>query len=197
MDREDLVAEQCIGHLTDSGQLHPPPAGRVLPPAEQRWKGAQGRGDQGGGCTSKQSSPASPRTGLLIFTDMGRVYGFRAWETPLASRYGRGTHIRNLLTKIRDDEAVISILPMARELIEKPEGNYLIFATKNGRIKRSRLSEYVKINRNGKVRTQIRDRGRHPRPSQAGHGRRPRRPRLGRRICLQIPPLPCQNADPP
>jgi DNA gyrase subunit A len=39
---------------------------------------------------------------------------------------------------------------MARELIEKPEGNYLIFATKNGRIKRSRLSEYVKINRNGK-----------------------------------------------
>ena len=86
---------------------------------------------------------------LLIFTDMGRVYGLRAWETPSASRYGRGSHIRNLLTRIRDDEKVVSILPMNRSLIEDPEGHYLIFATANGRIKKSRLSEYVKINRNG------------------------------------------------
>ena len=27
---------------------------------------------------------------LLIFTDQGRVYGLRAWETPSASRYGKG-----------------------------------------------------------------------------------------------------------
>jgi len=48
---------------------------------------------------------------LLIFTDMGRVYGLRAWETPSASRYGRGSHIRNLLGGIREEEKVISILP--------------------------------------------------------------------------------------
>ena len=90
------------------------------------------------------------RDRLLIFTDQGRVYGLRAWETPLASRYGRGTHIRNLLQGIRDDEKVISILPMNRDLIEEPEGNYLIFATSQGRVKRSRLSDYVRINRNGK-----------------------------------------------
>ena len=87
---------------------------------------------------------------MLIFTDMGRVYGLRAWETPSASRHGRGSHIRNLLGGIRDEEKVISILPLSRELIENPEGNYLMFATTNGRIKKSRLSEYVKINRNGK-----------------------------------------------
>jgi DNA gyrase subunit A len=81
---------------------------------------------------------------------MGRVYGLRAWETPSASRYGRGSHIRNLLGGIRDEEKVISILPLSRELIESPEGNYLMFATTNGRIKKSRLSDYVKINRNGK-----------------------------------------------
>ena len=69
---------------------------------------------------------------------------------PSASRYGRGTHIRNLLGGIRDEEKVISILPMNRDLINSPEGHFLIFATKNGRIKRSYLSEYVKINRNGK-----------------------------------------------
>jgi len=45
---------------------------------------------------------------------------------------------------------VISILPLDRSLIEKPEGHYLIFATAKGRIKKSRLSEYARINRNGK-----------------------------------------------
>jgi len=39
---------------------------------------------------------------------------------------------------------------MNKELIDNPDGHYLIFSTLNGRIKRSRLSEYVKINRNGK-----------------------------------------------
>ena len=74
---------------------------------------------------------------LLIFTDKGRVYGLRAWETPSASRYGKGSHIRNLLGGIRDDEKVISILPMERSLIENPEGHFLMFATANGRIRRA------------------------------------------------------------
>ena len=87
---------------------------------------------------------------LLIFTDQGRVYGLRAWETPAASRYGKGTHIRNLLEGIRDGEKVVSILPLKRDLIENPEGHYIIFATSQGRVKRSHLSDYVRINRNGK-----------------------------------------------
>ena len=45
---------------------------------------------------------------------------------------------------------MISILPMNKQLIDEPDGHYLIFSTLNGRIKRSQLSEYVKINRNGK-----------------------------------------------
>jgi DNA gyrase subunit A len=149
MDREDLVAERALViSLTQDNYI------RHLPVEAFRLQNRGGKGLKGV-ATKDEDAPAAivtcfSKDRLLIFTDKGRVYGLRAWETPLASRYGRGTHIRNLLTKIRDDEAVISILPMARELIEKPEGNYLIFATKNGRIKRSRLSEYVKINRNGK-----------------------------------------------
>ena len=149
MDREDLVAERALViSLTQDNYI------RHLPVEAFRLQNRGGKGLKGV-ATKDEDAPAAivtcfSKDRLLIFTDKGRVYGLRAWETPLASRYGRGTHIRNLLTKIRDDEAVISILPMDRELIEKPEGNYLIFATKNGRIKRSRLSEYVKINRNGK-----------------------------------------------
>ena len=149
MDREDLVAERALViSLTQDNYI------RHLPVEAFRLQNRGGKGLKGV-ATKDEDAPAAivtcfSKDRLLIFTDQGRVYGLRAWETPLASRYGRGTHIRNLLQGIRDDEKVISILPMDRELIENPEGNYLIFATSQGRIKRSRLSDYVRINRNGK-----------------------------------------------
>ncbi len=149
MDREDLVAERALViSLTQDGYI------RHLPVEAFRLQNRGGKGLKGV-ATKDEDAPAAivtcfSKDRLLIFTDQGRVYGLRAWETPLASRYGRGTHMRNLLKGIREDEKVISILPMARELIDDPEGNYLIFATGQGRIKRSKLADYVRINRNGK-----------------------------------------------
>jgi DNA gyrase subunit A len=87
---------------------------------------------------------------LLIFTDQGRVYGLKAWETPIGSRQSRGSHIRNLLESLREDENIVTILPVSRELLEEPDEHYLLFATKLGLIKKTALSEYVRINRNGK-----------------------------------------------
>jgi len=149
MDREDLVPEEAIViSLTTDNYI------RHLPVEAFRLQNRGGKGLKGV-ATKNEDAPAAivtcfSKDRLLIFTNQGRVYGLRAWETPLASRYGRGTHIRNLLQGIRDDEKVISILPINRELIENPEGNYLIFATSQGRVKRSKLSDYAKINRNGK-----------------------------------------------
>ena len=148
MDREDLVAEEAfVISLTQDNYI------RHLPVEAFRLQNRGGKGLKGV-ATKEEDAPSKivtcfSKDRLLIFTDMGRVYGLRAWETPSASRHGRGSHIRNLLGGIRDEEKVISILPLSRELIENPEGNYLMFATTNGRIKKSRLSEYVKINRNG------------------------------------------------
>ena len=149
MDREDLVAEQAIViSLTQDNYI------RHLPVEAFRLQNRGGKGLKGV-ATKDEDTPSKivtcfSKDRLLIFTDMGRVYGLRAWETPSASRYGRGTHIRNLLRGIREEERVISILPLSRSLVENPEGSYLMFATSKGRIKKSRLSEYVKINRNGK-----------------------------------------------
>ena len=149
MDREDLIEERAIViSLSEDNYI------RHMPVEAFRVQNRGGKGLKGV-TTKDEDFPKSILTcfskdRLLIFTDQGRVYGLRAWETPSASRYGRGTHIRHLLGGIRDEEKVISILPLNRDLINSPEGHFLIFATKNGRIKRSYLSEYVKINRNGK-----------------------------------------------
>ena len=149
MDREDLVAERALViSLTQDNYI------RHLPVEAFRLQNRGGKGLKGV-ATKDEDAPSKivtcfSKDRLLIFTDKGRVYGLRAWETPSASRYGKGSHIRNLLGGIRDDEKVISILPMERSLIENPEGHFLMFATANGRIKKSKLSEYARINRNGK-----------------------------------------------
>ncbi len=149
MDREDLVAEEAIViSLTTDNYI------RHLPVESFRLQNRGGKGLKGV-ATKEEDAPSKivtcfSKDRLLIFTDKGRVYGLRAWETPSASRYGKGSHIRNLLGGIRDDEKVISILPMERKLIENPDGHFLMFATANGRIKKSKLSEYARINRNGK-----------------------------------------------
>ena len=166
MDREDLVEERAIViTLSENNYI------RHLPTEAFRTQGTGGKGLKGV-TTKEEDRPQAiitcfSKDRLLIFTDKGRVYGLKAWETPIASRQAKGSHIRNLLEGIRDDESVVSILPISKELIEevtekslnikveegekKPaSGYFLLFSTKCGLIKKTDLKEYVKINRNGK-----------------------------------------------
>ena len=149
MDREDLIEERAIAiTLSEDNYI------RHLPVESFRVQNRGGKGLRGV-TTKDEDTPqlivtCFSKDRLLIFTDQGRVYGLKAWETPQGSRLSRGGHIRNVLGSLREDENIISLLPISKDLLEEPGGNYLIFATKNGRIKRSNLSEYVKINKNGK-----------------------------------------------
>ena len=149
MDREDLIEERAIViTLSNDNYIRHSPveAFRV-----------QNRGGKGlkGVATKNEDTPqliltCFSKDRLLIFTDQGRVYGLKAWETPLGSRHSRGSHIRNLLSSLREDENIVTILPLSRELLEEPTGHFLLFATKLGLIKKTKLEEYVKINKNGK-----------------------------------------------
>ena len=149
MDREDLIEERAIViTLSEDNYI------RHTPVETFRTQNRGGRGLKGV-TTKTEDTPQLITTcfskdRLLIFTDQGRVYGLKAWETPLGSRHSRGSHIRNLLESLREDENIVSILPLSRELLEEPEGHFLMFATKLGLIKKTALSEYVRINRNGK-----------------------------------------------
>ena len=149
MDREDLIQERAIViTLSEDNYI------RHMPVETFRTQNRGGRGLKGV-TTKTEDTPQLITTcfskdRLLIFTDQGRVYGLKAWETPLGSRQSRGSHIRNLLKSLREDENIVSILPLSRELLEEPDDHYLMFATKLGLIKKTALSEYVRINRNGK-----------------------------------------------
>jgi len=149
MDREDLIEERAIAiTLSEDNYI------RHLPVENFRLQNRGGKGLKGV-TTKEEDTPkliitCFSKDRLLIFTDQGRVYGLKAWETPLGGRLSKGGHIRNLLQSLREDENIVSLLAISKDLIENPEGNYLMFATKNGRIKRSNLSDYVKINKNGK-----------------------------------------------
>jgi DNA gyrase subunit A len=149
MDLEDLIAEQPIVISLSQGNYL-----RHTPAEEFRLQNRAGKGLKGV-ATKDEDHPQSihacfSKDRLLIFTDQGRVYGLRAWETPRASRYSKGSHVRNLLEGFRPEENIVGILPISRAKIEEPEGHDLVFATALGRIKRTALIEYVRINRNGK-----------------------------------------------
>ena len=164
MDREDLIEERAIViTLTNDNYI------RHLPAESFRMQNRGGKGMKGVQ-TKNEDFPTTlitcfSKDRLLIFTNRpatkkdkddnevpyieGRVYGLKAWETPQGSRTSRGSHIRNILG-LKDDEHVVSIIPLNKELIEEPTGHFLAFATRKGVIKKSNLSDYVKINRNGK-----------------------------------------------
>ncbi len=81
---------------------------------------------------------------IMFFTNFGRVYRLKAYEIPEAGRTARGTAIINLLL-LQPGEKITAVIAIK----EFGDQNYLTMATKNGIIKKTRLSEYVNIRKNG------------------------------------------------
>lgn len=84
---------------------------------------------------------------ILFFSNKGRVYRMKGYEIPEFSRQSKGLPIVNLL-QLEKDENISSIveIPAEREDIK-----YLVFATKNGIVKRTDISEFDSIRKSGKI----------------------------------------------
>lgn len=82
---------------------------------------------------------------LLFFTTKGKVYAIKAYEVPEAQRTAKGRSIVNLIM-LDADEKVSAVIPRG----ENAQG-YLVMATKQGLIKKTDLSEFERINKNGKI----------------------------------------------
>ena len=84
-------------------------------------------------------------TDLLIFTTFGKVYRIRAHQIPELSKQAKGIPFINLIS-IEKTEKVVSLLT----LDDYKEGDFLITVSKRGIIKKTPITEYSRINRNGK-----------------------------------------------
>jgi DNA gyrase subunit A len=82
---------------------------------------------------------------VLFFTTLGRVYQLKAYELPEGSRHSKGKAVVNLLPKLKENEKVQSFLPL-RDLATD---GWLLFATRNGLVKRTNLAEFQNIRTNG------------------------------------------------
>ena len=83
---------------------------------------------------------------VLFFTNMGRVYRLRGYEIPDTTRQARGTALVNLLT-LPPGEQVTAVFPVRHFEGER----YLVMVTKRGVIKKTKLSEFANVRRNGLI----------------------------------------------
>nr|WFO05388.1 DNA gyrase subunit A [Staphylococcus aureus] len=90
---------------------------------------------------------------LLFFTNKGRVYKLKGYEVPELSRQSKGIPVVNAIEL--ENEEVISTMIAVKDL--ESEDNFLVFATKRGVVKRSALSNFSRINRNGKIAISFRE----------------------------------------
>ncbi|MBP3088276.1 DNA gyrase subunit A [Corynebacterium sp. sy017] len=80
---------------------------------------------------------------ILFFTNFGRVYRLKAFELPEATRTARGQHVANLL-EFQPEERIAQVI----KIQSYEDAPYLVLATAQGRVKKSRLSDY-ESNRSG------------------------------------------------
>ena len=145
VDIEDLIPqEECVLTLTNFGYV-------------KRQKTdtyhIQHRGGRGvSGMTRREEDVASDmfvinsHDYVLFFTNLGRVYRLKCYEIPEGSRTSKGMNIANLLP-IAQDEKVTSMIKVP----EFDEESYLCMVTRNGIIKRTKLSEYNTARKGGVI----------------------------------------------
>ena len=89
---------------------------------------------------------------VMFFTNLGRVYRLKVYEIPEASRTARGTAIINLL-QLNPGEKISAVIPVTTY----DEDHNLFMVTKKGIVKKTCVTEYVNIRKNGLIAISLRD----------------------------------------
>ncbi|MEX1175375.1 MAG: DNA gyrase subunit A [Mycobacterium sp.] len=89
---------------------------------------------------------------ILFFTTQGRVYRTKAYDLPEALRAARGQHVANLLA-FQPDERIAQVI----QIKSYEDAPYLVLATRNGLVKKSRLSDFDSNRTGGIVAVNLRD----------------------------------------
>ncbi|MDU9269101.1 DNA gyrase subunit A [Staphylococcus coagulans] len=152
LEDEDLIPEeQIVITLSHNNYI------KRLPASTYRSQNRGGRGVQGMNTLEddfvSQLVTTSTHDHILFFTNKGRVYKLKGYEVPELSRQSKGIPIVNAI-ELESDENISTMIAV-KDL--ESEEDFLVFVTKKGLIKRSALSNFNRINRNGKIAIKFRD----------------------------------------
>jgi DNA gyrase subunit A len=138
LEIEDLIQEQdVIITITRAGYV------KRLAMEAYRRQGRGGKGVIGGNLKEddiiSQVFTTTTHHWLLVFTNKGKVYRVKVHEVPEATRQARGTYVANLPgMAFGSDERIAAVI----DIKDYEDGKYLVFATKNGLVKKTALPEY-------------------------------------------------------
>jgi DNA gyrase subunit A len=152
LDMEDLIADQqMVITITKSGYI------KSLPLATYRKQHRGGVGVTGmemkDGDFIEHLFVCSTHDYLLFFTNRGKVYRSKVYELPEAARTAKGRSLNNFLP-LREGERVEAVI----DTRDFSEGGYLVFATREGQIKKTEFTAYnTPIKADGIIAIKIRD----------------------------------------
>ncbi|MEV4953845.1 DNA gyrase subunit A [Paenarthrobacter nitroguajacolicus] len=151
MSMEDLIPEEeMVVTITRGGYVKRTRSDNYR--SQQRGgkgiKGAQLRGDD----VVEHFFVTTTHHWLLFFTNLGRVYRAKAYELAEAGRDAKGQHVANLLA-FQPDEHIAQVL----DLRDYQQAPYLVLATKNGLVKKTRLEDYDTNRTAGVIAINLRD----------------------------------------
>jgi DNA gyrase subunit A len=92
---------------------------------------------------------ANTHVPLLFFSSRGQVYKSKVWRLPLAPPNGRGKSLKNFLP-LSEDERITTVMPLPEDEAAWDTLD-VMFATETGNVRRNKLSDFVQVNRNGKI----------------------------------------------
>lgn len=143
VDVEDLIpVEDCVVTLTNIGYIKRQPISEYKP---------QKRGGKGVSAIKQRDEDfiqemfiSSTHDDVLFITGKGIMYKLRCYEIAEGSKQSRGVNVINMLP-LAEDEKIAAMI----KTTDYEDGKFLIMVTKNGKIKRTPLSAYKNVRKNG------------------------------------------------
>jgi DNA gyrase subunit A len=156
MDDEDLIArEDMVVTVSHLGYI------KRVPLATYRAQRRGGKGRSGMATRDEDFVTrlfvANTHTPVLFFSSRGIVYKEKVWRLPIGTPQSKGKALINMLP-LEQGERITTIMPLPED--ETTWDNLdVMFSTTRGTVRRNKLSDFVQVNRNGKIAMKLEDEG--------------------------------------
>jgi DNA gyrase subunit A len=156
MDDEDLIArEDMVVTVSHLGYI------KRVPLATYRAQRRGGKGRSGMATRDEDFVTrlfvANTHTPVLFFSSRGIVYKEKVWRLPIGTPQSKGKALINMLP-LEPGERITTIMPLPEDETSW-ENLDVMFSTTRGTVRRNKLSDFVQVNRNGKIAMKLDEEG--------------------------------------